>query len=126
MSLTLKEDKFKLDERLLKLGGQGDLVNQVRTELDKKLSSISQVQTKLEKSTVSLEDTSRSCSKELTSIRSDLTTCRTTAEKCVKNVEDNSGKIFGCVHDCEMLKDNLGKFLTITILKDFSITLLNY
>ena len=126
MSLTLKEDKFKLDERLLKLGGQGDLVNQVRTELDKKLSSISAVQTKLEKSTVSLEDTSRSCSKELTSIRSDLTTCRTTAEKCVKNVEDNSGKIFGCVHDCEMLKDNLGKFLTITILKDFSITLLNY
>ena len=112
MSLTMKEDKFKYDDKLVKLGSQGDLVNQVKTELDKKVNSVSQAQTKLEKTVASLEDNSRTSSKEIQSIKSDLSTCKITAEKCVKNVEDNSGKIFGCVHDCEMLKDNLGIFLT--------------
>ena len=103
MSLTMKEEKFKLDDKFLKLGRPGDLV----TELEKKVTSISQV-------TTSLEECSRSCSRDITAIRSDLTNCKTSLEKCVKNVEDNSGNIFGCVHDCEMLKDNLGIFLTIT------------
>ena len=103
MSLTMKEDKFKLDDKLLKLGSPGDLV----TDLEKKLVSMSQV-------TTSLEESSRSCSRDITAIKSDLTTCKANLEKCVKNVEDNSGNIFGCVHDCEMLKDNLGIFQTIT------------
>ena len=112
MSLTMKEDKFKYDDKLVKLGSQADQVNQMKAELDKTVSSVSQAQTKLEKTVVSLEDNSRSAVKDIQSIRSDLSTCKTSAEKCVKNVEDNSGKIFGCVHDCEMLKDNLGIFLT--------------
>ena len=113
MSLTMKEDKFKYEEKLVKLGSQeGDQVNQVKTELDKKVNSVSQAQTKLEKTVASLEENSRSSTKDIQSIKSDLSTCKTSAEKCVKNVEDNSGKIFGCVHDCEMLKDNLGIFLT--------------
>ena len=107
MSLTMKEDKFKLDDKLVKLGSQGDLVNQVKAELDRKLSGLSQ-------STASLEEASRSSARDLTSIKSDLATCRASLEKCVKNVEDNSGNIFGCVQDCEMIKDNLGKLLTIT------------
>ena len=112
MSLNMKEDKFKYDDKLVKLGGQADQVNQMKAELDKTVSSVSQAQTKLEKTVASLEDNSRSVAKDIQSIKSDLSTCKTSAEKCVKNVEDNSGKIFGCVHDCEMLKDNLGIFLT--------------
>ena len=112
MSLTMKEDKFKYDDKLVKLGSQADLVSQMKTELEKKVNSVSQAQTKLEKTVASLEESSRSAAKDIQSIKSDLSTCKTSAEKCVKNVEDNSGKIFGCVHDCEMLKDNLGIFLT--------------
>ena len=112
MSLSMKEDKFKYEDKLVKLGGQGDLLGQVKTELEKKVSGLSQSQAKLEKTVASLEENSRSSSRDIQSIKSDLSTCKTSAEKCVKNVEDNSGKIFGCVHDCEMLKDNLGIFLT--------------
>ena len=115
MSLTIKEDKFKYEEKLLKLNNQEDLGNKIKTELDRKLSTISQAQTKLEKTTASLEDFSKSSSKDIQSLKSDLSACKTSAEKSVKNVEDNSGKIFGCVHDCEMLKDNLGIFSTITM-----------
>ena len=112
MSLTMKEDKFKYEEKLVKLGSPGDQVSQVKTELDKRVSSVSQAQSQLEKAVASLEENCRSSTRDIQSIRSDLSTCKTSAEKCVKNVEDNSGKIFGCVHDCEMLKDNLGIFLT--------------
>ena len=112
MSLTMKEDKFKSEDKMVKLGSQADQVYQIKAELDKKVSGVSQAQTKLEKTVASLEDSSRSAAKDIQSIKSDLSTCKASAEKCVKNVEDNSGKIFGCVHDCEMLKDNLGIFLT--------------
>ena len=112
MSLTIKEDKFKYEDKLVKLGSQGDILNQIKTELEKKVNGVSQEQTKLEKTVASLEENSRSSSRDIQSMKSDLSTCKASAEKCVKNVEDNSGKIFGCVHDCEMLKDNLGIFLT--------------
>ena len=112
MSLTMKEDKFKYEDKLVKLGSQGDILNQIKTELEKKVNGVSQEQTKLEKTVASLEENSRSSSRDIQSMKSDLSTCKASAEKSVKNVEDNSGKIFGCVHDCEMLKDNLGIFLT--------------
>ena len=112
MSLTIKEDKFKYEDKLVKLGSQGDILNQIKTELEKKVNGVSQEQTKLEKTVASLEENSRSSSRDIQSMKSDLSTCKASAEKSVKNVEDNSGKIFGCVHDCEMLKDNLGIFLT--------------
>ena len=112
MSLTMKEDKFKYEDKLVKLGSQGDILNQIKTELEKKVNGVSQEQTKLEKTVASLEENSRSSSRDIQSMKSDLSTRKASAEKSVKNVEDNSGKIFGCVHDCEMLKDNLGIFLT--------------
>ena len=42
MSLTMKEDKFKYEDKLVKLGSQGDILNQIKTELEKKVNGVSQ------------------------------------------------------------------------------------
>ena len=46
--------------------------------------------------------------------KSDISTIRANVDKCTKTSDENNGKIFGCVQDCEMLKDNLGKFFTFS------------
>ena len=122
ISLTIKDDKFKIDEKINKLGTQGDLVNQLKDEVDKKLNNLSQNSNKLEKASSSAEDLAKSCSKDIQSLKSDITAFKANVDKCVKNVDDNGGKIFGCVQDCEMLKDNFGKY-TIAIIA-YSFTLL--
>ena len=123
ISLTIKDDKFKIDEKINKLGTQGDLVNQLKDEVDKKLNNLSQNSNKLEKASSSAEDLAKSCSKDIQTLKSDITAFKANVDKCVKNVDDNGGKIFGCVQDCEMLKDNLGNTIaySFTLLTSISL-----
>ena len=123
ISLTIKDDKFKIDEKINKLGTQGDLVNQLKDEVDKKLNNLSQNSNKLEKASSSAEDLAKLCSKDIQSLKSDITAFKANVDKCVKNVDDNGGKIFGCVQDCGMLKDNLGNTIaySFTLLTTISL-----
>ena len=119
MSLTIKDDKFKIDEKINKLGNQADLRSQL-DEVEKRLGNVSQVSSKLEKTAVGAEELAKSCSKDLQCLKSDISSIKANVDKCAKTSDENNGKIFGCVQDCEMLKENLGKnlffhFLTKTI-----------
>ena len=109
MSLTLRDDKFKQDEKISKLGSHGDLITQLKDDMDKMLKNTATSQNRLEKTIGAAEELAKVCSRDLQSMKSDVANIKTGVEKCVKNVDDNGAKIFGCVQDCDMLKDNLGK-----------------
>ena len=111
VSLAIKDDKIKIDEKISRISNTGDAVASLKDELDRKLSNITQTNNKLEKASANAEELAKTCSKDILNLKSDISTFRTNVDKCVKNVEDNSGKIFGCVQDCEMLKDNLGWYI---------------
>ena len=109
MSLAIKDDKIKTDEKINRISNTGDAVASLKDEVDRKLSNITQTNNKLEKASANAEELAKTCSKDIQNLKSDISSFRTNVDKCVKNVEENSGKIFGCVQDCEMLKDNLDK-----------------
>lgn len=111
VSLAIKDDKIKIDEKINRISNTGDAVASLKDELDRKLSNITQTNNKLEKASANAEELAKSCSKDIMNLKSDISSFRTNVDKCVKNVEENSGKIFGCVQDCEMLKDNLGLYI---------------
>ena len=108
VSLTMKDDKIKIDEKINRIGNPGDIVTQLKDELDRKMSNITQTNNKVEKASAFAEELSKTCSKDINNLKSDISTFKINVDKCVKNVEENGGKIFGCVQDCEMLKDSLG------------------
>ena len=109
MSLTMRDDKFKLDEKINKLGNNSDLVTQLRDDMEKKLNTLTANLNKSDKSSSAAEDLSKNCSRDIQQLKSEVSSIKTSVDKCVKNVDDNGGKIFGCVQDCDMLKDSLGE-----------------
>ena len=109
ISLNVKDDKFKLEEKILKLSNQGDLIQQFKEDLDRKVGGVTATQSKLEKSAASVDDNLRTCSKDILSLKHDMVSVKSNIDKCVKNVEENTGNIFGCKQDFDLLKDNLGK-----------------
>ena len=82
---------------------------QFKEDLDRKVGAVTITQSKLEKTTAAVDDALRTCSKDMVSVKHDLASVKANVDKCVKNVEENTGNIFGCKQDFDLLKDNLGK-----------------
>ena len=51
VSLTIKDDKIKIDEKISRISNTGDAVASLKDELDRKLNNITQTNNKLEKAT---------------------------------------------------------------------------
>ena len=94
---------------LLQLCNQGDQMLQFKEDLDRKVGAVTITQSKLEKTTAAVDDALRTCTKDMVSVKHDLASVKANVDKCVKNVEENTGNIFGCKQDFDLLKDNLGK-----------------
>ena len=82
---------------------------QFKEDLDRKVGAVTITQSKLEKTTAAVDDALRTCTKDVVSVKHDLASVKANVDKCVKNVEENTGNIFGCKQDFDLLKDNLGK-----------------
>jgi len=109
MSLTIKDDKFKTDEKIAKIEKQSDHVANFKEDIDKKINSLSMSQTSLEKTSKSTDEICKTVTKEINSLKTDLSTYKANTDRYAKNIEENNTKIFDCVHDCESLKDSLEK-----------------
>jgi len=109
MSLTIKDEKFKTEEKIAKIDNQSENVTKFKEDIEKKLSSLSVAQTKIEKSSISGEEALKTCTKDIQSLKSDLSVNKINTDKCTKNIEENNTKIFDCVHDFGSLKDSLEK-----------------
>merc|ERR1712098_944745 len=97
MSLAMKEEKYKTDEKITKIENQSDNAAKFKDDIEKKVSTFTTSQTKIQQSATSAEEMSKLLSKDIQSLKSDLSSNKTNTEKCAKNIEENNTKIFGCV-----------------------------
>jgi len=109
MSLALKEEKYKTDEKILKIENQSNSTVTFKEEIDKKIVSLTSSQTKTQKSATSAEELANLLSKDVQLLKGDIASNKANTEKCKKNIEENNTKIFDCVHDYEALKDVVEK-----------------
>jgi len=109
MSLAMKEEKYKTDEKIVKIETQSDITSKSKDDLEKKVSTITSSQTKIQMSATSAEEMSKLLTKDIQSLKSDLSSNKINTDKCSKNIEENNTKIFDCVHDYEALKDSIEK-----------------
>ena len=66
-------------------------------------------QTTLETTIASSEEMAKSSSRDVLTLKGDLSSVKGNVDKALKAVEENGTKIFGCVHDCDSLKDAVEK-----------------
>jgi len=109
MSLGMKEEKYKTDEKIIKIENQSDNISKFKDDIEKKISTISTSQAKIQKVATSAEEMSKLLANDIQSFKSELSSNKTNTDKCAKNIEENNTKIFDCVHDFESLKDSIEK-----------------
>ena len=73
------------------------------------MSSLSSSQAALETLATSAEAAAKATARELQVLQADLASIKAGVEKATKVAEENGAKIFGCVHDCDTLKDTVDK-----------------
>ena len=73
------------------------------------MSNLVSGQATIEATIASSEESAKAASRDLVTLKGDLSSVKTSVDKALKAVEENGTKIFGCVHDCDSLKDAVEK-----------------
>ena len=73
------------------------------------MSNLVSGQATIEATIASSEESAKAASRDLVTLKGDLSSVKTSVDKALKAVEENGTKIFGCMHDCDSLKDAVEK-----------------
>ena len=109
ISLTLKDEKLKTEEKIVKIGNQADSALLMKDEFDQNISKLQQAQTGIEKTSKSSEENLKLFVTDLKNLKSEVSSTKLCAEKCTRTADENGVKLFDCLHDCESLKESLDK-----------------
>ena len=109
VSLGVRDDKFKTEEKMSKLEEDVSVSGKSRDDLERKVTNLVTSQAILQTTATAAEATSKASAMEIVNLKGEVATVRDKVEKAAKAVEENGTKIFDCVHDCTTLKDSLDK-----------------
>jgi len=115
-SVIIKDDKYKNEEKLVKLEIQVGESNKDNEKIQQKITDLETYQAKIEKNITLVQDENKSCVSRLHALQLDCNNDKIKCEnvntemlKNVRTIQENTGKISDCMQDYESMKESFDK-----------------